>query len=77
MVDIDSQKQREIFETYVIRLLDELTFIDSCFELWFHISNKQVDKVEELNIAPAFFTVVKKYNEPIKQDRQNGSNKLE
>lgn len=60
MVDINSQKQREIFETYVIRLLDELTFIDSCFELWFHISNKQVDRVKELNIAPAFFTVVKK-----------------
>lgn len=41
-------------------ILDEVMAIDNLFKLYIHIYNKQVDMLEVLNVAPAFFMLAKK-----------------
>ena len=39
-------------------LLSQIMEVDTLFKLYIHIYNKQVDMVEVLNVAPAFFSLV-------------------
>lgn len=52
---MDIEKKREVFENYLEILFQELETIDSCLELWIFINNKREDRIEEMNISPAFF----------------------
>jgi AbiU2 len=46
---------KELFEKYLKALFQELTRIDSFFELSIHIDKYRSNRLNELNIAPSFF----------------------
>lgn len=48
-----------IFEDYINKLLDELMYVDSCFELYVHLYNLKTDErtLKSMNLAPGFFQV--------------------
>lgn len=59
-------------------LLDELTFIDSMFDLYIFLYNQHVTRVDVLNIAPAFFRLTENAlleNASIRLSRLYDSNK--
>ena len=49
---------KESFEKYLRILFQDLTRIDSLFELSIHIVNYRSNRLKELNIAPSFFSLV-------------------
>jgi len=49
---------KESFEKYLQTLFQDLTRIDSLFELSIHIDNYRSNRLKELNIAPSFFGLV-------------------
>ncbi|MGE5329884.1 MAG: hypothetical protein ACM3KR_10305 [Deltaproteobacteria bacterium] len=49
------EERRKQFEEYLERLINEVMFIDSTLELYIHLMNKRIDRINELNMAPAFF----------------------
>jgi hypothetical protein len=49
------EKTREKYYTYKEFLLNELMHIDSMFELYIYLKNQHVNRIDILNISPAFF----------------------
>ena len=48
---------KEVFEKYLQTLFQDLSRIDSFFELSICIDNYRATRLEELNIAPSFFAL--------------------
>ena len=46
------------FEKYLESLFTEIRAVYSKYELYLHLQNKRIDRIEEINIAPAFFQLV-------------------
>lgn len=46
---------KDMFLKYEDFILDEIFTIDTMFDLYIYLYNKRIDKLDELNIAPAFF----------------------
>lgn len=49
---------KDVLEKYLQILFQDLSRIDSLFELSIHIDNYRSNRLEELNIAPSFFSLV-------------------
>lgn len=47
----------DMFLKYEEFILDEIFTIDTMFDIYVYLNNKRMDKLDELNIAPAFFNV--------------------
>lgn len=52
---MDVVEARERYYKYKEFLLNELMYIDSMFELYIYLKNQHVDRLDILNISPAFF----------------------
>lgn len=52
---MDVVEARERYHKYKEFLLNELMYIDSMFELYIYLKNQHVDRLDILNISPAFF----------------------
>ena len=55
---MDENEKRHYFEVYLRKLFHELTVLDTKFEIYRGINSHRTDRLEELNIAPAFFGIV-------------------